>query len=127
MFVFGMLSFGCILISNLVVTNVLMYLLPGIILLYLAVRFYTKDVFGQDTSYRSGGAWFLKIGFRDFCLQHVCICMFNFKAINNCSHEWGCINQLSKRFTLQYMALAIYIWMSVALVTICITMMHISC
>ena len=45
-FVFSMLSLGRILISNLVVANLLMYSLPGMILLYLAAPFYTKGVFG---------------------------------------------------------------------------------
>ena len=37
--VFSMLSLGCILISDLLVVSLLMYLLPGMILLYLAVPF----------------------------------------------------------------------------------------
>ena len=44
--VFSMLSLGRILISDLVVTNLLMYSLPGMILLCLAAFFYTKGVFG---------------------------------------------------------------------------------
>ena len=42
--VFSMLSLGRILISNLVVANLLMYSLPGMILLYLAAPFYAKGV-----------------------------------------------------------------------------------
>ena len=45
-FVLSMISLGCILILNLVDTNLLMYLLPGMILFYLATLFYTEDVFG---------------------------------------------------------------------------------
>ena len=44
--VFSMLSLDCILISDLVIANLLMYSLPGMILLYLATPFYTKGVFG---------------------------------------------------------------------------------
>ena len=40
-----MLSLGCILISDLVVTNLLMYSLPGMILLYLAAPFFILKVF----------------------------------------------------------------------------------
>ena len=43
--VFSMVSLGHILISNLVVANLLMYSLPGMILLYLAVPFITPKVF----------------------------------------------------------------------------------
>ena len=43
--VFSMLSLGCILISDLVVANLLMYSLPGMILLYLAASFFTPKVF----------------------------------------------------------------------------------
>ena len=43
--VFSMLSLGRILISDLVVTNLLMYSLPGMILLYLAAPFFTPKVF----------------------------------------------------------------------------------
>ena len=44
--VFSMLSLGCILISNLVVANLLMYSLPGMILYYFATPFYTEGAFG---------------------------------------------------------------------------------
>ena len=47
--VFSMLSLGHILISDLLVANLLMYLLPGMILLYLAAPFYTEGVFAWDT------------------------------------------------------------------------------
>ena len=40
-----MVSLGHIPISDLVVTNLLMYSLPGMILLYLAAPFYTEGVF----------------------------------------------------------------------------------
>ena len=44
-YVFSMLSLGCILISDLVVTNLFLHSIPGIyILLYLAKPFYTKSV-----------------------------------------------------------------------------------
>ena len=43
--VFNMLRLGRILILDLVVTNLLMYSLPGMILLYLAVPFFTPKVF----------------------------------------------------------------------------------
>ena len=43
--VFSMLSLGCILISDLLVANLLMYSLPGMILLYLATPFFTPKVF----------------------------------------------------------------------------------
>ena len=43
-----MLNLGCILISDLVVTNMFMHSLPGMILLYLATPFYTKGVFARD-------------------------------------------------------------------------------
>ena len=43
--VFSIMSLGRILISDLVVANLLMYLLPGTILLYLAVPFFTPKVF----------------------------------------------------------------------------------
>ena len=38
----------CILISDLVVANLFMHSLPGMILLYLAMSFYTKGVFAWD-------------------------------------------------------------------------------
>ena len=41
-----MINLGHILISDLVVTNLFMYSLPGMILLYLAMPFYTEGVFG---------------------------------------------------------------------------------
>ena len=43
-YAFSMLSLGCILIPDLVVTNLfmIMHSLPGIILLYLAMPFYTE-------------------------------------------------------------------------------------
>ena len=44
-FMFSMLSLGCILISDLVVTNLFMQSLTGIILFYLATPFYTESVF----------------------------------------------------------------------------------
>ena len=40
-----MLGLGHILISDLVVANLLMYSLPGMILLYLAAPFFTPEVF----------------------------------------------------------------------------------
>ena len=43
--VLGMLSFVCILISDLVVTSLFMHSLPGMILLYLTTLFYTEGVF----------------------------------------------------------------------------------
>ena len=43
--VFSMLNLGRILISDLVVANLLMYSLPAVILLYLAVPFFTLKVF----------------------------------------------------------------------------------
>ena len=43
--VFSILSLGRILISDLVVVNLLMYSLPGMILLYLAAPFFTPKVF----------------------------------------------------------------------------------
>ena len=46
--VFSILSLGRILISDLVVTNLLMCSLPGMILLYLATLFYTEGVFVRD-------------------------------------------------------------------------------
>ena len=45
--VFSMLGLGRILISDLVVANLLMYSLPGMILLYLAAPFYTKGVLDE--------------------------------------------------------------------------------
>ena len=45
-----MLGLGCILISDLVVTNLLMYSLPVMILLYLAAPFFTPKVFLDDIS-----------------------------------------------------------------------------
>ena len=46
--VFSMLSLSCIVISDLVVANLLMYSLPGMILLYLAAPFFTPKVFLDD-------------------------------------------------------------------------------
>ena len=43
--VLSILSLGRILISDLVVANLLMYSLPGMILVYLAVPFFTPKVF----------------------------------------------------------------------------------
>ena len=40
-----MLSLGLIVISDLVVDDLFMYLLPGMILLYLAMSFFTLKVF----------------------------------------------------------------------------------
>ena len=50
--VFSMLSLDCIVISDLVVANLLIYSLPDMILLYLATPFYTEDVFGMSKSLR---------------------------------------------------------------------------
>ena len=47
-YVFNTLSFGCILISDLVVADLFMCSLSGIFLLYLAGHFYTKGVFTID-------------------------------------------------------------------------------
>ena len=44
--VFSILGLGRILISDLVIANLLMYSLPGMILLYLADFFYTEGAFG---------------------------------------------------------------------------------
>ena len=49
--VFSMLSLGRILISDLVVANLLMYSLPGMILLYLAAPFFTPKVFLDEIPY----------------------------------------------------------------------------
>ena len=43
-----MLSLGYILISDLAVANLFMHSLPGMILLYLAMLFYTKGVFARN-------------------------------------------------------------------------------
>ena len=43
--VFSIIGLGRILISDLVVANLLMYSLPGMILLYLAAPFFTQKVF----------------------------------------------------------------------------------
>ena len=48
--VFSMLDLGRILISDLVVTNLLMYSLPVMILLYLVVTFFTPKVFLDEIS-----------------------------------------------------------------------------
>ena len=48
--VFSMLGLGHILISHPVVTNLLMYSLPVMILLYLAVPFFTPKVFLDEIS-----------------------------------------------------------------------------
>ena len=48
--VFSMLSLGRILISDLVVANLLMYSLPGMILLYLAAPFFIPKVFLDEIS-----------------------------------------------------------------------------
>ena len=48
--VFSIIGLGCILISDLVVANLLMYSLPGMILLYLAVPFFTSKVFLDEIS-----------------------------------------------------------------------------
>ena len=45
MLAFGIIGLGRILISDLVVVNLLMYSLPGMILLYLAAPFFTLKVF----------------------------------------------------------------------------------
>ena len=47
--VFSMLGLGRILISDLVVANLLMYSLPGMILLYLAAPFLHQRCFGWDS------------------------------------------------------------------------------
>ena len=44
------LEFGSILISNLVVTDLFMHSLPGMILPYLAIPFFTQKVFLHDIS-----------------------------------------------------------------------------
>ena len=46
-----MLSLARILISDLVVANLLMYSLPGMILLYLAAPFFTPKVFLDEIYY----------------------------------------------------------------------------
>ena len=43
--VFSIIGLGRILISDLLVANLLMYSLPGMILLYLAAPFFTSKVF----------------------------------------------------------------------------------
>ena len=48
--VFSILGLGRILISDLVVANLLMYSLPGMILLYLAAPFFTPKVFLDEIS-----------------------------------------------------------------------------
>ena len=48
--VFSIIGLGRILISDLVVANLLMYSLPGMILLYLAVPFFTPKVFLDEIS-----------------------------------------------------------------------------
>ena len=48
--VFSIIGLGRILISDLVVANLLMYSLPGMILLYLAVPFFTLKVFLDEIS-----------------------------------------------------------------------------
>ena len=48
--VLSILRLGCILISDLVVANLLMYSLPGMILLYLAALFFTPKVFLDEYS-----------------------------------------------------------------------------
>ena len=45
-----MLGLGRILISDFVVANLLMYSLPGMILLYLAMPFFTPKVFLDEIS-----------------------------------------------------------------------------
>ena len=47
-FVSSMLSLGRILISDLVITNLFMYSLPGMLLLHLTTPFYTKGIFAWD-------------------------------------------------------------------------------
>ena len=48
-YVFSMLSPGCIPLSDLVVADLFMHLLPGMILLYLVMSFsYTEDAFACD-------------------------------------------------------------------------------
>ena len=47
----SVLSLGHILMSNFVVANLFMHLLPGMILLYLTTPFYTKTIFAQDINY----------------------------------------------------------------------------
>ena len=56
--VFSILSLGCILISDLVVTNLFMYSLPGIILLYLATPFLHQ--------------WYFCMRYHYFCKVHAC-------------------------------------------------------
>ena len=48
--VFSIIGLGRILISDLVVANLLMYSLPGMILLYLAAPFFTPKVFLDEIS-----------------------------------------------------------------------------
>ena len=48
--VFSMLGLGCIVISDLVVANLLMYSLPGMILLYLAAPLFTPKMFLDEIS-----------------------------------------------------------------------------
>ena len=48
--VFSMLDLDSILISDLVVATLLMYSLPGMILLYLAMPFFTPKVFLDEIS-----------------------------------------------------------------------------
>ena len=48
--VFSIIGLGRILILDLVVVNLLMYSLPGMILLYLAVPFFTPKVFLDEIS-----------------------------------------------------------------------------
>ena len=54
MLVFSILGLGHILMSDLVVANLLMYSLPGMILLYLVVPFFTPKVFLDEISYTDG-------------------------------------------------------------------------
>ena len=71
MFVFSMLSVGCILISDLV-TNLLVYSLPGMILLYLTALCIPKVFLNQaGAAGRLAHTWFLRIV---SVQMYVCMC-----------------------------------------------------
>ena len=100
-----MLSLGCILISDLVVANLFMHLLPGIILLYLAVLLNQAHA-----GCRPAHLVFLKL---TLCGSSVCVCVFtcvcpSLRLLITCGMIWTPYDWLNKFYSF-YMAIVVIV------------------
>ena len=81
-FVFSMLSLGRILISHLLVANLLMYSLPGMIILYLATPFFTLKGFLDEIDYTGTYYQCLNAAFHACCCQLGAIFIWSHKLVS---------------------------------------------